>query len=278
MVFVSRTSELESVELENYQISFVNIKDSVINHDGIRGVCMDNFTQNIFITVVASGKIFVYSINGRLLYNFGSKSPLTCLRNPWYSLVSRSLLYVSDYSADKVSIYTLEGDIITSFEGLGRYKNKFKRPNGMLIEPSTGDFYICDTDLNRIQWVHDLGLYVTTFGENILSSPHEIKLSHETLLILSNGRIYNYSLGGMYLSETKLAANSVYGYYFEVGENNGIIISDGGDNIYLLDTDGKVLGTYNRLLENKERHLPCIMKCNKTHIIAIRNLEYSKRI
>ena len=278
MAFVNRSSEgwycknkLESLELEKYQLSFVNIKDNVMNQSGVRGACMDEFTQNIFITVSVIGMVYVYDINGTFLYQFGSKSPLTLLRNPWYNYISRSLLYVTDYSVNQVSIYTLEGEIITSFHGLGNgeAKYKFKRPNGVVTEPLTGDFYICDTDNNRIMFVHDLGLGVTTFGEGVLSSPHEIRLSKETLFILSNGMLYTFSLIGTYLSKTDLEVSPIYGYYFEIGENNEFIISNAGENIYLLDSTGKLLSTYNKYLEHNLGHLPCIIKCKKTHIVAI---------
>ena len=271
MVFVNRSSEIECLESGKYQLSFLNIRDKNVKHyHGVRGACMDEVTRNIFLTVSVSGMVYVYNINGSFLYQFGSKSPLTCLRNPWYNFVSHSLLYVSDYSVGKISIYSLEGDIITCFDGFGQFKYKFQRPNGMVIEQSTGDFYNCDTDHNRVMWIHDYGLGVKTFGERILSSPHEIKLCQETLFILSNGRIFNFSLNGIYLSKTELEADSIYGYYFVVGDNNEIIISDGGNHIYVSDKTGKLLATYKRNLENK--HMPCIIKY-KTMIVAIQNAE-----
>ena len=252
--------------MERYQLNVIEVKRP--NLTSSRQVSIDEITLNIFFTVSVGGIIHVCNIQGDYLYHFGSKSPRTNLSSPWYNCISDQLLYATDYSTGKVSIYTLEGNLITCFNSFG--KNTFKRPNGILVDQRDGGLYICDTITKVVQATSDC-ISVKSYGIGILRNPHAIRLNEDTLFVLDQSKIEMFSLNGQYQGKISLE-DKFSSFYFEIGEGNEILICDDRAQLYILDSKGKVIHCYedNKETDSLYSKLPCIVKQPNAEIITFR--------
>ena len=59
-------------------------------------------------------------------------------------------VYVSEWGNHRVSVFTSEGQFVTSFGGLGEGPGQFVYPYGLAVD-SSGVVYVCDGSNNRIQ-------------------------------------------------------------------------------------------------------------------------------
>ena len=258
--------------LGNYQLRLVEIclEKDIVN--GLRGTSFDELTQCIFITNSLRGLVLVFNREGGYLYKFGIHTGIFKLSSPWYVFVYKNTVYVSDYSTCLVSIYTLEGYHITSFGGKGTVRGKFQCVNGILVDPSSETLYLCDSENSRIQKYSDEGI-ITTFGEEFVRNPYSIKKSLETIFVGTQNWIHTFSLNDIHLSRIDLEhTENLSRYYFNIGDNQDIIIShSNSDCIYVLNSDGKLLGTFKR--RSKKQHLSSLMFNLRAQVIVVCPLE-----
>ena len=249
--------------MEKYRFNVIEVKKP--NFTSFRQVSIDEITLNIFCAVSVGGIIHVCNINGDYLYHFGSKSPQTKLATPWYNCISDQLLYVTDYSTGKVSIYTLEGDLITCFKSLG--KDNFKRPNGILVDQRDGGLFICDTTTKVVHSTNDC-VSVKLLGKGILRKPHAIRLNEDTLFVLDHPKIEMFSLVGQYQGKIDLK-DCFSNFYFEIGKDQEIVICDIEMQIDILNSKGKVIYCDK---ENRKADRPhtCLLKQTRSHFVTFR--------
>ena len=73
------------------------------------------------------------------------------LDKPTYVAVDTSgMVYVSEHCIHRVSVFTSEGQFVTSFGRKGEGPGEFKYPHGLALD-SSGVVYVCDSDNNRVQ-------------------------------------------------------------------------------------------------------------------------------
>ena len=53
---------------------------------------------------------------------------------------------------------------ISKWGGLGRSEGLFTHPQGMAVDPSSGNVYVADTDNNRIQVFSSNGTFISKWG------------------------------------------------------------------------------------------------------------------
>ena len=63
---------------------------------------------------------------------------------------TNDLVYVSEYYNHRVSVFTSEGQFVTSFGRKGSGRGEFKYPVGLAVDNS-GVVYVCDSFNNRVQ-------------------------------------------------------------------------------------------------------------------------------
>jgi len=63
---------------------------------------------------------------------------------------SSGMVYVSEWNNHRVSVFTSEGQFVTSFGKLGKGSGEFLHPYGLAVGNS-GVVYVCDYDNNRVQ-------------------------------------------------------------------------------------------------------------------------------
>ena len=59
------------------------------------------------------------------------------------SIDTSDTVYVSEYGNDRVSVFTLEGQFVTSIGSKGVGPGQFKYPHGLAVD-SSGVLYVCD--------------------------------------------------------------------------------------------------------------------------------------
>ena len=63
---------------------------------------------------------------------------------------SNDMVYVSEGSNHRVSVFTSEGVFVSSFGSRGEGPGQFRFPRGVAVDYS-GVVYVCDRDNNRVQ-------------------------------------------------------------------------------------------------------------------------------
>ena len=94
----------------------------------------------------------VLSAQGEHLYSFSQKGrPSLTLRSPHSICVDSEFIYVSERgSSHCVSIFTKDGNYVTSFGGAGNGDGQLFRPVGLAIDRD-GFLYVCDLGNSRVQ-------------------------------------------------------------------------------------------------------------------------------
>ena len=73
------------------------------------------------------------------------------LRNPrGISFDCDDLLYVPEYSNNRVSVFSCRGEFVTSFGSKGSGPGQFKGPSCIIVD-SDGVVYVCDAEKYRVQ-------------------------------------------------------------------------------------------------------------------------------
>ena len=98
--------------------------------------------------------IQVLSKGGESLHSFGSdRNGVNKLSDPRGVCVAGQYVYVTDYSNNNISIFTTEGEYVTSFGQRGTKEDYLKNPWGICIDDE-GFLYVCDCYNNRLQIFH----------------------------------------------------------------------------------------------------------------------------
>ena len=95
-----------------------------------------------------SNRVNVLNAEGEHLYSFSQKgSPSLTLDSPHSICVDSKFIYVSEWV---ISIFTKDGNYVTSFGGKGKGDGQFSLPSGLAIDRD-GFLYVCDLDNSRVQ-------------------------------------------------------------------------------------------------------------------------------
>ena len=142
------------------------------------GVAVDFQTGNIYVSEVCNQRVQVFDSNGRYLYNFREK--MNC---PCSIAISDNRVFVCQFISNCVSVHDLNGTLITLLGSIGG--SRLQSPTGIAINEMNGDIYVCDQDNNIIQmFCKDLPLK-SQFGQGIVKTPFDIKLTNEFIYVLS---------------------------------------------------------------------------------------------
>ena len=104
-------------------------------------------------------------------------------------------VYVTQYGANSLNVYSTEGRYMQSVGGGGCKELEFSYPTGVAVSTVNSLIYICDCCNNRIQRLN-LNLTFNSFIP-IINSPIDIKLTPQCIVVLTSQnpciRFYDYS-------------------------------------------------------------------------------------
>ena len=114
----------------------------------ILGVCSSE-TGNIFVSCFVRGCVHVFNHGGEFLHSFGQGEGVK-LNGPIGVGVFGQYVHVAEYKGHCVSVFTTEGEYVTSFGKCGSGEGDFNAPRGICVDKD-GFVYVCDYSNHRIQ-------------------------------------------------------------------------------------------------------------------------------
>ena len=227
------------------------------------GVAVDYQTGNIYASDQNNNRIQVFDNNGEYLYKFGDK-----MDSPCSIAISENRVFVSQFYSNCVVVYGLNGTLVKQFGSRGSGESQFKYPRAIAISETNGDIYVCDCGNNRIQIFSKEFQFKSQFGQGILKTPYDIKLTHEFIYVLCYCEPFLCSFTHDFIQTHNTAISSISKHLkgphsFCIDGSDHFIISDWSqDAIFIFNQQRELIHTITSVyfpcgitLDSKERLL-----------------------
>ena len=112
---------------------FAKLRDIAFGSDGL-----------MYVSDKGTKRVSVWSKEGAFMREFQPKYAPTCI-----AATSDNHLLITSHSSNIVMVYTLEGELIHEFGGLGVERGRFNLPSGICVDDN-GVVYIVDRGNNRV--------------------------------------------------------------------------------------------------------------------------------
>ena len=107
--------------------------------------------NNLYASSAKKSCIKIFENRGDLLHSFGcDEDGIMKLKCPRGVCVSGQYVYVSNYDDHNISVFTTQGQYVTSFGQEGKREGEFCRPWGVCVDRD-GFVYVCEYGNNRVQ-------------------------------------------------------------------------------------------------------------------------------
>ena len=105
------------------------------------------------------------------------------MNSPFGICINLNRVYVTQYRANSLNVYSTEGKHIQSVGRRGTKELEFIHPTGVAVSTVNNLIYICDYSSNRIQcW--NLNLTFNSFIPQV-NYPRDIKLTPQNIVVLT---------------------------------------------------------------------------------------------
>ena len=143
-------------------------------------IAIDSVTNNIYICDVGNNRVQVFNEFLEFLFSFCEE-----MNSPFGICIHLSKVYVTQFAANSLSVYSPEGRYIQSVGREGKEELEFHWPRGVAVSTVNNLIYICDWWNNRI---HSLNLDLTfnSFISEVIR-PRDIKLTSQDVVVLTGG-------------------------------------------------------------------------------------------
>lgn len=159
-------------------------------------------------------------------------------------LVIEKAVYVSDYSQNKIKVFSLDGTFVFEFGSLGSGDGQFSQPRGITYNYGLDQFFVADSANTRIQVFDRDGNFIKKWDVHQMEGfsplpPYGVALSDDGYVYVTcNGdegwtdHVQKTDLDGNFLLKFGTG-----GYYYAPGQFNRVkdIVVDGDDNILVID-------------------------------------------
>ena len=126
-----------------------------------RSIAIDSVTNNIYICDAGNNRVQVFNESLEFLFSFCEE-----MNSPFGICVHLSKVYVTQFAANSLSVYSPEGRYIQSVGRDGKEELEFVCPRGVAVSTVNNLIYICDCRNNRIQCLN-LNLSFPLFQEHL---------------------------------------------------------------------------------------------------------------
>ena len=155
-----------------------------------RSIAIDSVTNNIYICDAGNNRVQVFSESLEFLCSFNEQ-----MHSPFGICIHLSKVYVTQFVANSLSVYSTEGRYIQSVGRKGKKELEFDWPRGVAVSTANNLIYICDCRNNRVQCLN-LNLTFNSFIPEV-TQPRDIKLTSQDVVVLTGGspwiQFYDYS-------------------------------------------------------------------------------------
>ena len=150
-------------------------------------IAIDSETNNIYVCDGGNNRVQVFNVSLKFLFTFSDK-----MNSPDGICINLNRVYVIQYSANSLNVYSTEGKYIQSVGRRGTKELEFIRPNGVAVSTVINLIYVCDFSNNRIQCLN-LNLTFNSFIPNV-NLPRYIKLTPQDIVVLTRPVASNLKL------------------------------------------------------------------------------------
>ena len=149
------------------------------------------------------------------------------LSSPWGVTVHSKHVYVTESGNRRISVFTLDGQLIRTIGSPGSGPGQFSTPTAVAFAPDEeGDMYVVDNGNSCVQVFSANGVYQRQFGKGHLKNPLDIIITADRHVIVadqSNSRVVIFNTMGQLI------------HSFQVGSNpRGLAIDHNGDLLVTL--------------------------------------------
>ena len=213
-------------------------------------IAIDSETKNIYVCDGGNNRVQVFNESLEFLFTFSDKINL-----PHGICINLNRVYVTQYSAHSLSVYSTEGKYI---ESVGKVDNKeleFNCPRGVAVSTVNNLIYICDYRNNRIQCLN-LNLTFNSFIPKV-TFPRDIKLTPQDIVVLTEGspciQFYNYSHQLIREILTRGEGNQMIDpLYFCLDREFNILMTDfSACSVVIFSSRGELLNKFGRRGEGR---------------------------
>ena len=223
----------------SHQIHVFDEQRKHIRSFGQQGSGNGQLSSPIGVTVDADGLVYVcnygnnhidvFKEDGTFVKQFGDGH----LSHPWGVTVHNKQVYVADTWNHRISIFTLEGQLIRTIGSQGSGPGQFSWPSAVAISP-VGELYVTDENNHCVQVFSPAadGVFQREFGKGQLTYPRDILITADGhVLVPDNGNncVVIFNTTGVLI------------HRFQVGSAPyGLAIDHNGDLLVTLCNDKQV--------------------------------------
>ncbi|KAI6657318.1 hypothetical protein LOD99_66 [Oopsacas minuta] len=203
----------------------------------LQGVTVDDKTGDIYIADCFNDCVKVFDSTAKYMFKFGDRRGEVNMSNPKSFVIYKSRILITHNHG--ILNYTLDGEFLSRIGKYGKGKLEFKYPEGIAINESNDDIYICDYFNKRVQILSQDFQFKSLLG--LFKCPRDVKFSQEYIYVLdtSNPCIHLFN-------HNHILQKSV----ISLGQGNQVITPrsffiDNSNNILIADCSSNSISIFN---------------------------------
>ena len=203
------------------------------------GASIHCLTGNVFVADQCNNRVQVFDKDGQYLYKFGDRDGAGKMEFPVHVDFYQNKVFISQYEGGCLLVYDLNGTFLQQIGTPGNGEGQFNDPFGITINQSDGKIFVCDCGNNRVQIFSKDFQFKSQFGQGILKSPTDIKLTIKFIYVLSNTKPFLYSFRHDLTQIqspvlTSISKHLKYPWSFCIDGTGNFIISDYNQNAVII--------------------------------------------
>ena len=213
-------------------------------------IAIDSVTNYIYICDAGNDRVQVFDESLEFLFSFCEE-----MHSPFGICIHLSNVYVTQFDANSLSVYSPEGRYIQSVGREGKKELEFYWPRGVAVSKVNNLIYICDCRNNRVQCLN-LNLTFHSFISEV-TKPRDIKLTSRDVVVLTGRspfiQFYDYSHQLIRQIITRGEGNQVIDpcYFYLDPEFNILMTDQSADRVLIFSDRGQLLHKFGKRGEGR---------------------------
>ena len=213
-------------------------------------IAIDSVTNNIYICDAGNDRVQVFNESLEFLFSFNEQ-----MHSPFGICIHLSKVYVTQYDANSLSVYSPDGRYIQSVGREGRKELEFYWPRAVAVSTVNDLIYICDCRNNRVQCLN-LNLTFHSFISEV-TKPRDIKLTSQDVVVLTGRspciQFYDYSHQLIRQILTRGEGNQVIdpSYFYLDPESNILLTDQSADRVLIFSDRGQLIHKFGKRGEGR---------------------------